>query len=146
MTLTGHGNGPIAAFCEAINQLGVDVRVLDYAEHAMSSGGDAPAAAHVQGAAGPRVPRGVRRHPPIVRPPPHATVGSPAGLVRPPQESPAHPLHPESPTKQRRDEAATPPRDPRPVRGGLLCAPGRRGPGAPGEWVEGQGVERGGGP
>ncbi|MEI7452597.1 MAG: 2-isopropylmalate synthase [Actinomycetes bacterium] len=47
-TLNGTGNGPIAAFCEALNHFGVDVRVLDYAEHAMSAGGDAKAAAYLE--------------------------------------------------------------------------------------------------
>ena len=50
-TLEGTGNGPIAAFVNAINELGderFDVRVLDYAEHALSSGGDAIAAAYVE--------------------------------------------------------------------------------------------------
>ena len=50
-TLEGSGNGPIAAFVNAINELGderFDVRVLDYAEHALSSGGDAIAAAYVE--------------------------------------------------------------------------------------------------
>lgn len=44
----GVGNGPIAAFCDAMTQVGVDVRVLDYHEHAMSSGGDAQAASYVE--------------------------------------------------------------------------------------------------
>ncbi|MGZ5401489.1 MAG: alpha-isopropylmalate synthase regulatory domain-containing protein, partial [Nocardioides sp.] len=49
-TLEGGGNGPIAAFVDAINGLpeNYDVRVLDYAEHALSSGGDAVAAAYVE--------------------------------------------------------------------------------------------------
>jgi 2-isopropylmalate synthase len=49
-SLEGSGNGPIAAFVDAINGLrqGFDVRVLDYAEHALSSGGDAVAAAYVE--------------------------------------------------------------------------------------------------
>ncbi len=49
-TLTGEGNGPIAAFVTAINDLphDFDVRVLDYHEHALSSGGDALAAAYVE--------------------------------------------------------------------------------------------------
>src|SRR5690349_8084078 len=48
--LTGSGNGPIAAFVEAINGLPneFDVRVLDYNEHALSAGGDAIAAAYVE--------------------------------------------------------------------------------------------------
>jgi len=44
----GIGNGPIAAFCNAMAQVGIDVRVLDYHEHAMSSGGDAQAASYVE--------------------------------------------------------------------------------------------------
>jgi 2-isopropylmalate synthase len=50
-TLEGTGNGPIAAFVDAIHGLDperFDVRVLDYAEHALSSGGDAIAAAYVE--------------------------------------------------------------------------------------------------
>ncbi|ANH40171.1 2-isopropylmalate synthase [Nocardioides dokdonensis FR1436] len=49
-TLEGTGNGPIAAFVNAINELAQDwdVRVLDYAEHALSAGGDALAAAYVE--------------------------------------------------------------------------------------------------
>nr|WP_231121739.1 2-isopropylmalate synthase [Motilibacter peucedani] len=59
VTLTGHGNGPIAAFVEALSQVGVDVRVLDYNEHALSSGGDARAAAYLECAVGDRVLWGV---------------------------------------------------------------------------------------
>ena len=47
----GRGNGPIAAFCDALGSLNderFDVRVLDYSEHALSSGGDAIAAAYVE--------------------------------------------------------------------------------------------------
>lgn len=43
--ITGVGNGPIDAFTHA---LGGNVRVLDYAEHALTSGGDAQAAAYVE--------------------------------------------------------------------------------------------------
>ncbi len=57
--LHGEGNGPIAAFCAALEQLDVDVRVLDYAEHALSSGGDATAAAYVECAFGDKVVWGV---------------------------------------------------------------------------------------
>jgi 2-isopropylmalate synthase len=46
--IEGVGNGPIAAFCNAMAQVSVDVRVLDYHEHAMSSGGDAQAASYVE--------------------------------------------------------------------------------------------------
>ena len=54
-TLQGQGNGPIAAFVAALATIGIDVRVLDYAEHAMSAGGDASAAAYVECAVGDHV-------------------------------------------------------------------------------------------
>ena len=57
--LVGHGNGPIAAFCDALNTVGVDVRVLDYNEHALSAGGDALAASYLECAVGSRVLWGV---------------------------------------------------------------------------------------
>ncbi len=67
-TLEGVGNGPIAAFVNAINELdeGFDVRVLDYAEHALSSGGDAIAAAYVECAVGGQILWGVGLDPNIV--------------------------------------------------------------------------------
>ncbi|MGH3686964.1 MAG: 2-isopropylmalate synthase [Pseudonocardiaceae bacterium] len=46
--ITGSGNGPIAAFVDALAALGFDVRVLDYFEHAMSAGDNASAAAYVE--------------------------------------------------------------------------------------------------
>ncbi|MFL6063103.1 MAG: 2-isopropylmalate synthase, partial [Friedmanniella sp.] len=46
--ITGEGNGPVSAFVDAISVLGYHVRVLDYAEHALSAGGDAYAAAYVE--------------------------------------------------------------------------------------------------
>jgi len=48
--LTGTGNGPIAAFVEILNShlAKTPVRVLDYYEHALSSGGDASAAAYLE--------------------------------------------------------------------------------------------------
>jgi 2-isopropylmalate synthase len=46
--LTAVGNGPIDAYVNAIQTMGIRVRLLDYAEHAMSSGGDAQAAAYVE--------------------------------------------------------------------------------------------------
>jgi 2-isopropylmalate synthase len=66
VTLEGTGNGPIAAFTTALTQVGVDVRVLDYAEHAMSAGGDATAAAYVECAVGGQVLWGVGIDPNIV--------------------------------------------------------------------------------
>ncbi|MCG7323567.1 2-isopropylmalate synthase [Arsenicicoccus bolidensis] len=65
--LTGSGNGPIAAFVDALGAYGVDVRVLDYAEHAMSAGGDARAASYVECAVGERVLWGIGLHENILR-------------------------------------------------------------------------------
>jgi len=65
IALTGQGNGPIAAFCDALSRHGIDVRVLDYAEHAMSSGGDAMAASYVECAVNGRVLWGVGIDPSI---------------------------------------------------------------------------------
>ena len=71
--LHGTGNGPIAAFVDAINGLGElnpawdwDVRVLDYNEHALSSGGDAIAAAYVECVVGGEILWGVGLDPNIV--------------------------------------------------------------------------------
>ena len=50
--LKGHGNGPIAAFCNILQNYGVDVRVLDFHEHALAAGGDASAAAYLECAIG----------------------------------------------------------------------------------------------
>jgi 2-isopropylmalate synthase len=71
-TLAGMGNGPIAAFCQALSELdlglgGVNVRVLDYAEHALSSGRDAEAAAYLEIEVGDRVYWGVGISESIVR-------------------------------------------------------------------------------
>jgi 2-isopropylmalate synthase len=57
--LDGVGNGPIAAFVDALEAIGYPVRVLDYHEHALSAGGDATAAAYVECAIGDRVMWGV---------------------------------------------------------------------------------------
>ena len=79
-TLEGTGNGPIAAFVNALNELvateqragnpvyanRTDVRVLDYHEHALSSGGDAIAAAYVECAVGDQILWGVGLDPNIV--------------------------------------------------------------------------------
>ena len=55
----GTGNGPISAFCAALASVGIDVRVLDYAEHALTEGTDAQAAAYVEIATGGQVLWGV---------------------------------------------------------------------------------------
>jgi 2-isopropylmalate synthase len=67
VTVEGTGNGPIAAFIDALSTLGLDVRVLDYHEHALSAGGDAKAAAYVECAVGERVLWGVGLHSSIVK-------------------------------------------------------------------------------
>jgi 2-isopropylmalate synthase len=72
-SLSGSGNGPIAAFVNALGELADDevakgsvlfenrndIRVLDYHEHALSSGGDALAAAYVECAVGDQILWGV---------------------------------------------------------------------------------------
>ncbi len=58
-TISGSGNGPIATFVNALDGVGIDVRVLDYTEHAMSGGEDARAAAYVEAARDGRVLWGV---------------------------------------------------------------------------------------
>jgi len=75
-TVIGRGNGPIAAFVDALGGLGVDVRVLDYAEHALSSGGDAVAAAYVECVIGEQVLWGVGIDPNIVTASLHAVVSA----------------------------------------------------------------------
>ena len=67
VVLEGHGNGPIAAFIDAMAQHNIDVRVLDYSEHALSAGGDAQAAAYVECAIGGRVLWGVGLHSSIIK-------------------------------------------------------------------------------
>jgi 2-isopropylmalate synthase len=46
--IRGEGNGPLAAFVDALGGVGIDVHVLDYSEHAMSAGEEAAAAAYVE--------------------------------------------------------------------------------------------------
>jgi 2-isopropylmalate synthase len=63
-TVTGSGNGPIAAFCDALSQEdlglgGLIVRVRDYSEHALTAGRDAEAAAYLEIEVGDRVLWGV---------------------------------------------------------------------------------------
>jgi 2-isopropylmalate synthase len=65
-TLRGTGDGPIDAFVSALSGLGYDVTVLDYAEHALSAGADARAAAYVECAIGGQVYWGVGIDPNIV--------------------------------------------------------------------------------
>jgi len=64
--ITGTGNGPIAAFVDALASVGFDVRVLDYTEHALTAGDDARAAAYVECSIGERTLWGVGIHSSIV--------------------------------------------------------------------------------
>jgi 2-isopropylmalate synthase len=57
--IEGAGNGPISAFCAALASVGIDVRVLDYAEHALTEGTDAQAASYMEVEIGGRVLWGV---------------------------------------------------------------------------------------
>ncbi|WP_026460798.1 2-isopropylmalate synthase [Schaalia suimastitidis] len=54
-----HGNGPIDAFVQAMHGFDLDVRILDYAEHAMSQGRDAKAASYVEAAVDGKIVWGV---------------------------------------------------------------------------------------
>ncbi|RBP97727.1 2-isopropylmalate synthase [Bifidobacterium aemilianum] len=46
--ISGMGNGPLAAFLNALQNLGIRVSVMDYVEHAMTEGTDAMAASYVE--------------------------------------------------------------------------------------------------
>jgi 2-isopropylmalate synthase len=48
LTAVGQGNGPVSAFIDVLAQQGVEIRLLDYIEHTMSTGSDANAAAYVE--------------------------------------------------------------------------------------------------
>ena len=49
--IVGAGRGPVDAFVAALaEELGIEVRILDYSEHAMRSGADASAAAYIEAA------------------------------------------------------------------------------------------------
>jgi 2-isopropylmalate synthase len=65
-TLRGSGDGPIDAFVDALRQVGHEVVVLDYAEHALSAGADAKAAAYVECSIGGSIFWGVGIDPNIV--------------------------------------------------------------------------------
>jgi len=53
--ITGRGNGPIAAFFDALSTVGFDLRLLDYSEHTLSPGDDARAASYIECAIADRV-------------------------------------------------------------------------------------------
>jgi 2-isopropylmalate synthase len=76
VTVEGYGNGPIDAFVQALSALGQPVEVLDYAEHALSTGGDATAAAYVECAVGDQVLWGVGIDPSITTASFHAIISA----------------------------------------------------------------------
>nr|WP_116377492.1 2-isopropylmalate synthase [Mycobacterium sp. MFM001] len=57
--ISGAGNGPLAAFVDALSHVGFHVNVLDYSEHAMSAGEEAQAAAYVEASIAGRTVWGV---------------------------------------------------------------------------------------
>jgi 2-isopropylmalate synthase len=57
--IVGAGNGPLAAFVDALGAIGIDVSVLDYSEHALSAGEEAQAAAYVEASVGGKTVWGV---------------------------------------------------------------------------------------
>ncbi len=49
LTITAHGNGPVAALVNGLrSELGLDLSVLDYHEHALTAGSEATAVAYVE--------------------------------------------------------------------------------------------------
>ena len=58
-TIEGLGNGPLDAFVKALASRGVKVRILDYAEHALSEGDDSLAAAYIEAEIGESIYWGV---------------------------------------------------------------------------------------
>ncbi len=57
--ITGRGNGPIAAFFDALATVGFDVRLLDYSEHTLRPGDDSKAASYIECAIDDKVYWGV---------------------------------------------------------------------------------------
>lgn len=65
--LESFGNGPVDAFVHAFERMGVEVRILDYVEHAMSAGRDATAAAYVEAVVDGKVLWGVGIDPSTIK-------------------------------------------------------------------------------
>ncbi|HRW38892.1 MAG TPA: 2-isopropylmalate synthase [Aquihabitans sp.] len=66
-SVTGTGNGPIAAFVAAIGQVGVEIDVVDYHEHSLGAGSGATAVAYVETVDGAHTTRwGVGTDPNII--------------------------------------------------------------------------------
>jgi 2-isopropylmalate synthase len=64
--ITGDGNGPIAAFFDALAGVGYDLRLLDYSEHTLTPGDDAKAASYIECAIDDKVYWGIGIDPSIV--------------------------------------------------------------------------------
>ncbi|MGO3211003.1 MAG: alpha-isopropylmalate synthase regulatory domain-containing protein, partial [Brachybacterium sp.] len=57
--VTGIGNGPLDGFVKALAERKIDVRILDYAEHALTEGDDSLAASYIECEIGDRIFWGV---------------------------------------------------------------------------------------
>src|SRR5699024_8735773 len=57
--ITGIGNGPLDAFVKALAERSIEVRILDYAEHALTEGDDSLAASYIECEIGDRIVWGV---------------------------------------------------------------------------------------
>ena len=68
VTVTGSGNGPIAAFVAGLRDgAGIELDVVDYHEHSLGSGSDATAVAYVESIDADGTTRwGVGTHPNII--------------------------------------------------------------------------------
>jgi 2-isopropylmalate synthase len=77
-TVTGEGTGPLSAFVAALQaDLGIDIDVVDYSEHAVSAGTDATAVAYVETQVGEGAVRwGVGSHESILSASLHAMVSA----------------------------------------------------------------------
>jgi 2-isopropylmalate synthase len=66
IAISGHGNGPISALVHALRaDLGIEIDVLDYAEHALGAGEEATAVAYLEARSGGEVRWGVGMDPNI---------------------------------------------------------------------------------
>ena len=76
-TVSGKGNGPIAAFVHAIqSDLGLDLEVVDYSEHAVTAGADAGAVAYVEARGADGIRWGIGMDPSITTASLRAVVGA----------------------------------------------------------------------
>jgi 2-isopropylmalate synthase len=88
VTVSGRGNGPIAAFVHAVNsQLHIPIEVLDYAEHAVGAGAGAQAAAYVEVRCDGALGWGVGVHESIITASLRAVLSAMGGLDRRHQKS-----------------------------------------------------------